>query len=938
MTIDLSGIWDGRAEGLGAFRAELPGTLDSNRVGLPAADGLKTRLTRLYTYEGQVHFTRRVTLPGLNGKRLFLEAERARELELLADGVKAPVFQQGTLSTPYIFDLTDFGGREVTLELVSDNRYLNWYREGVLNASAATDETQTNWNGILGYLRLRVEERTFVERVRVYPTGGEVRAEVDICEGQKPYSASGTGLAEADACRLELSCEAFAEGTVSLPVKEDGGRRTVTVPHIRLREDIRRWDEGEGFLYAMTARYVTPGVCAEKNTVFGIRDFGVNNKLRLTLNGRAFFLRGEANCCVFPEEGHPPVTVEAWKRVLEVYASYGVNCMRFHSWCPPQAAFCAADEMGMLLQPELSQWNFKNALEDEGGYAYYRLELQSILREYANHPSFVMLTLGNELQAGEIGHGRMDDLLCMARELDPTRLYANSSNGHYGEKGTDRESDFYTSAAWFQEMLRATSSPMIGHLNRSYPSAKHHYREAAEKVLGDGKPVFGFEVGQYEILPEFSEIGQFRGVTRAVNLELAMERVEQAGYAQWEKYVEATGELALLGYREEVEAVLRTPSMSGLSLLGLQDFPGQGTALVGMLNSHLKPKPYGFAAPERFSRFFAPVVPLLLLEKYTYLQGEILRADIKLANYGKEPLEAAAGWRLRETGARNGTEGCGDGGRILQQGVFPIAHYENQGLADVGQVVIDCGKTDAPKRFDVDIWVGEFENTYPLWIYPRLEKICIDRPGEPAGVRKAGQQQVSADAEAGAHFASGKDAPYPRVLIADRVTPRILEEAAAGARIYLEPEPTAENMPGSIGGQFSTDFWSVGTFPEQEGGMGLLIDAAHPALDGFPTETHSNWQWWQMASGRPMVLPSRIRPILTVPDSWERMKHMGLLFETGFGKGCLLVSGMGLLYHQDRPEAAALLHSLLSYLERMERMPGQQISEEELEGIFRFEV
>lgn len=933
MMIDLSGYWDGWAEELGRFRVKLPGTLDTNRVGLPDTSGLKTRLTRLYTYEGQAHFTRRVLLPGLKGQRLFLEAERARELELLADGKKVPVFQQGTLSTPYIFDLTEFAGREVMLELVNDNRYLNWYREGVLAASAATDETQTNWNGILGYLRLRVEERTFVERVRVYPFGNEVRVETDIFEGEGRASASQPGLEDTNSCRLELRSEAFAEGTVSLPVEAGCGRRTVMISHILLREDIRRWDEGEGFLYEITARYVSNGVCADKKAVFGVRDFGVNDKLRLTVNGRAFFLRGEANCCVFPEEGHPPVTVEGWKRVLAVYASYGVNCLRFHSWCPPRAAFCAADEMGMMLQPELSQWNFKNALEDDGGYAYYHMELRSILLEYANHPSFVMLTLGNELQAGEKGHARMDELLGMAKSLDSTRLYANSSNGHYGEKGTDRESDFYTSAAYFQEILRATSSPMIGHLNRSYPSAKHNYQEAAVKVLGDGKPVFGFEVGQYEILPEFSEIGQYQGVTRAVNLELARERVKQAGY-QWEKAVEATGELALICYREEVEAVLRTPAMSGLSLLGLQDFPGQGSALVGMLDSHLNPKPYGFAAPESFRRFFAPVVPLLLLDKYTYRQGEILRAQMKLANYGKTPLEAEAGWRLREAGLQDGTEECGNGGRILQQGVFPQAHYENQGLAEVGQVVIDCGKVDAPRRLEVDIWVGEFGNSYPLWIYPERDRICIK---ESQGLSAAHTVLKIPDG-AEACDATGEDGAYPGVRIATRLTDQVLQEAAAGARIYLEPEPVPENMPGSIGGWFSTNFWSIGTFPEQEGGMGMVIDTSHPALGGFPTEAHCNWQWWQMASGRPMILPSHIRPILTVPDSWSRMRHMGLLFEAGYGKGCLLVSGMGLLCHQDLPEASALLHSLLSYLEEIGSMPEQEISQEELYRIFGKEM
>lgn len=117
---------------------------------------------------------------------------------------------------------------------------------------------------------------------------------------------------------------------------------------------------------------------------------------------------------------------ESWKRVLSTYASYGVNCMRFHSWCPPEAAFAAADEMGMMMEPELSHWNCQDAFEDTKAQAYYRLELTSILRTLANHPSFVMLTFGNELWATKRGHEVMDELLKIAHSTDATRLYANS--------------------------------------------------------------------------------------------------------------------------------------------------------------------------------------------------------------------------------------------------------------------------------------------------------------------------------------------------------------------------------------------------------------------------------------------------------------------------------------------------------------------------------
>lgn len=882
---DITGLWKVKIEGLGEYMASLPGTLDTNGIGKAEEPEIATRLTRVHTYEGLARFQRNVILPQVKeGGRLFLEAERARQLSLEINGTKVEACVSGTLSTPYVFEITSYAGQEVLLELLSDNSYEGWSRKSIIGASAATDETQTNWNGILGYLRLREEAAVFVEAVRVYPCKGGLQIEID-----------NNGKLDRENYQVKISSPVL-EADVYYPAQEHMEVK------LSLREGLKAWDEEEGNLYAMTVslhtddRKNTPAFSV-RTVSFGIREFGINENLRLTLNGRVFFLRGEANCCVFPEEGHPPMTVEEWKKVLQIYASYGVNCMRFHSWCPPEAAFQAADEMGMMMQPELSQWNFKDALADEESMAYYQLELSSVLKYLANHPSFVMLTLGNELLTGEEGHRNMDKLLQMAKKQDSTRLYANSSNGHYGEIGVDKESDFYTSANYYTEMLRATSSPMVGHLNQEYPTARHNYNETVAKVHKDGNPVYGFEVGQYEILPDFKEIDQFRGVTRAVNLELVRSAVNKAGQlSEWERYVEATGELSLLGYREEVEAVLRTPGMSGLSLLGLQDFPGQGTAIVGMLNSHLKSKPYGFAAPERFRQFFAPVVPLLLLEKYTYEEGELLQAEVKLANYGKETITGKAGWRVYSDSA------------LLCEGSLGEVSCENQGLRNVGMLTLDCGKIPTPVRLTVEIYVEDYMNSYPLWVYPKLSELT---PSD-----------------------KGVWTTEDGVMVVSQITGEVLEQIAQGACAYLEPKPVKEKLPGSIGGQFSTDFWSVGTFPVQEGGMGMVIDTEHPVFKTFPTESYSNWQWWKQACGRPMILPRRIHPIITVPDSYSRLKHMGLLAEARYGRGRLMISGMGLQYAQQYPETRALLHSILRYMAASEFQPGQELIKEELVSLF----
>lgn len=865
--LNLTGLWDVQGPAPAAEPIHLPGTLDENQKGDPDAPGLETRLTRRYTWEGEAVFSKSFTLPDEPGNRLFLEIERARCLKPEINGEPVPVLQPGTLSTPYWFELTRWAGQTIRLSLYSDNSYADWPREDILHASAATDETQTNWNGILGRFCIYSCPLFWIKGLRVYPHGNKVDVALDLAVGKDALEK-----AAAEGAAVHLAGPALKE-----PLCFDSTAWTVealsdTISTIWLRDaalhpQVPHWDEGQGVLTELTAALFLNGksvsdACAR----FGVRSFSAQQG-RLALNGRKIFLRGEANCCVFPQTGHPPMDKAAWIEILDRYRAYGVNCMRFHSWCPPKAAFEAADELGMLLQPELSDWNFKNALETPHSLEYYETELRQILLCYANRPSFVMLTLGNELCTGELGHSRMAQLVQLARKLDPTRLYAASSNGHYGEQGYDGVSDFYTSAAYGKQMLRATSSPMIGHLNQCRPGTCHHYREAA--AMTGTVPVFGFEVGQYESWPDFAQIENYDGVTLPENLKAIRRRAQEAGAdAYWQQGVQASGELALLCYREEVEAVLRTPEMSGLSLLGLQDFPGQGTALVGMMDAHLNRKPHPFSQPERFRSFFAPVVPLACFETYTYEAGQDFRAELRLANYGRNPICEPLYWRLLE------------GETILSQGHFAAEEGWAAGnLWTVGTICQKLPEDDHAHALTLELSVAGSRNRYPLWSYPHAQ------------------------------------AELPQqVLLLRTVTEEALQQVEKGACALIDLPADKEHYPASLGCQFSTDFWSVGTFPEQEGTMGLLIQTEHPSLQPYPTEFYSQWQWWTQSHGRAMQLPSSVTPIVRVLDSVTRLHNLGLLWEARLGKGHLLISGMDLMGHKDQPECRYLLECLVRYL------------------------
>ena len=1027
MKIDLNGSWELENDKFGKKTVSLPGTLDENKVGdqdvvakpwhldvedkgdkikklMNNGNVITSRLTRNYTYEGPARFTKVFEGEVKEDKRYFLVVERARHLSLKVDGKSVNTIS-GSLSTPYSFEITGLLRAGSTLELTSDNTYPGLPYQDIVFSSAATDESQTNWNGLIGDIYIEEKDLNFIGDVHVYPVGKELDIEVDIYLKDDFYSnnidtkkcfielddiLSGQGQLDDKHLDLVLSGECLEDEVVIEDVlnwAEDGSTEnipnnncalniddlcenhgkvvTVKLHNVALNDSAltKKWDEFEGNLHTLevsllaglsdesddsnsneqlvsnsiepdTSKSQIDDLSMFKKVVstftacFGIRSFSYDEDGRLTLNGRRIFLRGEANCAYFPETGHPPMDDESWEKILKTYMSYGVNCLRFHSWCPPEAAFRAGDRLGLMLQPELSNWNPRTAFGSAESKLYYEKELREILKSYANHPSFVMLTLGNELQGDESGIEEMHRFLDIAKELDPTRLYSWGSNNFYGANGTDEKSDFFTSARFKDRHIRESGNKGI--FNTRYPASKFDFEYVMEDLRKEyKKPVFGFEVGQYEILPDFDELEDFKGVTRADNIAVVRDKVRNLGISdkEWKNRVNATGEISLLSYREEVEAVMRTESMSGLSLLGLQDFPGQGTALVGMLNSHLKAKPFDFAKPERFRAFFRESAILALLPRYTYTSKDILEADIKVANYGKKEICKKIVYKLVSEDGSEYARGVVDNpviesmpsGTDKADSRNPLDCYKVGNLTYAGKISIDLNKVPCNTRFNMLLTTDDetLTNTYPIWVYveDRYNTLVED---------------IKDNKEGNTSIPKCPEGIYETRCFDEKA----IEVLSNGGKVYLSPPSTKEAMPNSIKAQFSTDFWSVGTFPEQEGAMGQLIDANHPIFETFPTEDHTNYQWWPMATQRALILPEYMDTIITEMDCFAYLRPMTQLMEVNCAGGKLLISSMGLQNLMQYPEARALLSSIYKYMDSDKFEPKAEMSKDKVLAIF----
>ena len=948
----------------------LPGTLDEFGVGHEDRldnschpdettaqsfddDVIATRFTRKHTYEGPAYFEQEITIEPSEKCRTFFEIERARCVRVYLDGEEISSYDEQTISTPHVFELTGHEGTH-RLRVESDNSYPGLPHDAIVYSSAATDETQTNWNGLLGYIRLREESKSFLSQVRVYPEkdGCELRVELDV-DAQKNDTVTENEYI------ISVLLESLAlEEPYYTSMEFFYGKKTLSI-HAKLSEDVQKWDEYESHLYDLkaTIRMLTMeefeaekkeyaafedkdkinvtkinthrGTLLDEKTIsFGIRTFGDDGYGHLSLNGRRIFLRSEANCAEFPETGYIPMEKEAWKNILQTYKDYGINMVRFHSHCPPEAAFFAADEMGILMQPELSHWDPKHAFEFDESFSYYQKELRQIIKALANHPSFIMLTFGNELHCGALGTSRMHKMLQDAKKQDPTRLYANASNAHYGNEGCDEESDFYASQSFYNYRIRGTlagnpETPeeaakvdayekangklakvnIKGYINNQYPNAKTNFDETLRKIREQyKKPVFSFEVGQFEVLPDFDELAHFKGISDPANYRRIQRMVREKGLEPvWKKYVEATGELSRLCYREEIEAAMRTKDLSGISLLGLQDFPGQGTALVGMLDSHLEPKPFDFAKPEKFRAFFKEQLVLVGLEKYTYEEGETLCADVQVANYGKTDCAGDLEWTLW---AYMPNEELDSVRKVaVKSGHMSAVSCPKGTLSKAGTLKIELNnKITTPVRCDLTVKIADAVNSYPIWIYKNEMPKCPESVYETTKL--------------------------------DSQAKKVLDN---GGIVYYSPKSEESSFHNSICAQFSTDFWSVGTFGRQEGAMGQLIQKDHPLFKEFPTESHTNWQWWPMANQRAVILPDTVKQpfdaIITEMDSYAFLRPMAQLFECRVGNGKLLYSTLGLQDLQQYPEGKALLRSIYKYLDLETFAPKQSIEWETLVSI-----
>ncbi len=852
MKIDLSGQWQVK---LDAEKQEtmpqaypetmmLPGTTSAVGLGMPNSAKETGCLTDAYRFEGAAWFMRTFTAGDWTGEQTMLTLERTRKTTVYLDG--RPIGHQESLCTPHRYFLPPVHAGEHTLVIRVDNT--DYPTRG---GHLTSPDTQSNWNGITGEISLTIAHTLLTDlTVRPDLRRGCLRVHGHIIGA--PDGVAGIVLP--------------GQMEHLLPY-----RRGVLDGECPLMGNEAFWDEAHPEIHTISIDL--DGDVYE--TTFGLRDVRTLGR-RLLINGRETFLRGKVDNLLYPKTGYTPTDVASWMTILGIAKEYGINHYRYHTACPPDAAFTAADLLGVYMAPELPFWG---TVAEEGEEGYDERERDflfqegfRILREYGHHPSFLWLSLGNELWGSKDVLNRM---MRAYREADDTKLYSSGANNYQFVPDVLDEENVFVGVRLGRERLIRGSYAMCdapqGIVQTTAPESVNNYdasivpetlgqsgeagkvqiqygtgvkevdAQSADALIPD-VPVISHEVGQYVFYPDFSEIPHYTGPLKPRNIEAMRENLERAGlYGEHEAFFRQTGHLAVECYKREIETLLRSREVSGFQLLDLQDYTGQGTALVGVLNAMMENK--GLISAEEWREFCAGTVVLGEFASFTGMMGEDIRFDVQISECDPEKQHTCIRCTLmdgeRELYACDVTPGARQGRLTDAVSVtFPAECYRDAMQERITGLTVVLTLEDGTR------------NHYPIWLIPPIA-IRITREG----IEKDGRMVAFVSAE----------------------------EKADGTAIVV---PSAE---GQLPAEYCTDFWCYPMFrsisesmgkPVPVGTMGLSIDTAAPLLKRFAQEDYTTPAWYAiLQTAHVQRLPADIHPAVQMIDNTERCARLGILYQ-----------------------------------------------------------
>lgn len=859
--VDLSGTWGFQTDFMDFRRGSLdvrymhrlqdtivlPAITDDYQIGWKSPYCHIDRLTRKYEYMGPAWYQREIAFPKeWAGKRIFMYFERTHWLSSIFVDTKE-VSKLDYISVPHCHELTDFvkPGKTHLITLCIDNRYQ--YDTHKWN-HAHTEFTQINWNGILGEMKLIAVDPVYVDDMQLYPdvTEKTVTARLQI----RNY----TGKPFEGTARFHITGDDGYNLTRELPV--NGKDSLVSFEgKIALGKDIQLWDEFHPNLYRVECKLLTSvgetNYEHEKEVTFGMREVA-QGKNHVLVNGHPIHLRGTVENAVFPKTGYAPVDDASWERIFRILKDYGMNHMRFHSWCPPAAAFRMADKLGVYLQVELPMWGKDGEPGEPARWDFFRREQKAILKEYGNHPSFILYCNGNEI-SGDFDF--IEELTRYGREHDSRHLFSGST-----ARKRVASDQFYTTH-------QTTSGGATVYEGRPYTDWD------ICKGTNIDVPVISHETGQRCVYPDYSIIAKFDGPVEARNLEKFRSQLEANGMGdQADDFFRASGAQTVFEYKDVIEAQLRTSTSAGFQLLSINDLPEQGYAPVGILDPFWDSK--GLITPEEFRHFCSPTVPLLRFEKRVWNGGETFEAVAEVYNFSDRSLKnSKVSWQLLD-----------EQGKTLRQGKLKTQTFLCDTVIRAGSFSCILPEGSEPQKLTVQLLVGkDYVNSWDIWVYPKTGQLM----------------QSTAD-----------------VLYTTTFDAVAKQQLQAGKKVVLLPNPKqVKGRRSSFHNHFWNPImfkWAPMTLGwlihDDSPVFDHFVTENHPDWQWWDILNYAKVIELQET-------PQALRPFIQTIDSYDSNRKLGIGFEARVGGGKLLVPALDTQKDMDkRPATCQLLESIDRYV------------------------
>ena len=816
-------------------------------------------LTPAKHYVGPAWYWKSVSIPAYWKKnRIILFLERPHiETTVYVNGKE--VGHQLSLSTPHQYDLTRY------LSFGKMNQIAVRVYNGIENVDvgkdshSVTDQTQGNWNGIVGRIQLLVRDRKTVDRILVGKYDERSHSLQVVVQGIKGFERSVRFLIDNQPVKV-------------LHSQSDSVSDSQSTRKYQLSCSLKSWDAFHPNVYHLS-------VLVRKDTsrvIFGVRQISIKGR-QLYMNGQPIWIRGTVENCNFPLTGYPPCDVDSWLAIFRKCKAYGLNAMRFHSYCPPEAAFTAADQIGFYLQPEGPSWPNHGVKLGRGMKidTYLMAETKRIVDTYGNHPSFVMMAAGNE-PAGDWVKW-CNNWVSQMKRYDPRRVYCGASVG--GGWAWDSGSDYHVKGGG-RGLDWTSHAPQS---NDDYFNDILHPRNFKGPGENDS-PVIAHEQGQWCAFPDLKERSQYTGVYKAKNFDIFADLLHDHGMSDMaEKFLHASGKLQVLAYKYEIERNLRTKDYSGFFLLGLNDYSGQGTALVGPLNVFWKEKGY-VTAPE-WREFCSPIVPLARFRKFVFSTEDTVNVPVELYNaYSGTIRKAKTFYTVTE------------GADTLSSGVLRVCDIPVGKNFPLGTVVFDPSKVTHPAKLTLTVScvtgipdsdpkaVNRVKNQWDFWVYPPV------------------------------------NLPHPAtVYISDTLDAKAVSILRKGGKVLLVAAGKIK-YGDDVKQTYLPVFWNTSWFKMRPPHTtGSYIKNHHPVFAEFPTDNWQNLNWWELVNKAQVMnlseFPKDYQSIVQSIDTWHVSRKLSMLFEANVLNGKLMMTTIDLSNHLDtRLVARQLRKSILDYM------------------------